>query len=80
MSRSVVAAQTAGRVADIRVAAASVVDVDDGLRVDVRKIMGGSLLEELESAYTRMGSQGKAVSVRQKGKQQTFQAEGPLTA
>ena len=51
MGWSVVRAQTSGGVGDVCVTATSVVNVDDGLAVDVGQRLGWALLQVLERAY-----------------------------
>ena len=48
---SVVRAQATRRVGNICVSATSVVDVNDGLGVDVSEVVGWSLFQESESTY-----------------------------
>ena len=50
MGRSVVGAQTTRRVRDVRVAATSIVDIDDRLGVNVGQVVLGALLKERKGA------------------------------
>ena len=51
MSWSVVRAETTGRVANVGIAAASIVDVNNGLGVNVGQVVDRALLQELERTY-----------------------------
>ena len=50
MGRLILGAKATGAVRDISVASATIIDVHNGLRVDVRKVVARTLLQELEGA------------------------------
>ena len=60
VSRSVISTKSTRVVADVGIATTAIVYVNDGLRVDIGQVVGGALLQELESAYRHKvrGQQG----------------------
>ena len=50
MGRLILGAEATGAVRDISVTSTTIIDVNNGLRVDVRKVVARTLLQELEGA------------------------------